>query len=49
MFEDVVVSFGEQWDDAALQRHDKSSSHRRVGHLALPRHRGGTSWSHQRS
>ena len=30
----LVASFGAQWDDEAIQRCDKSSSHRRAGHVA---------------
>ena len=34
LFEDSVASFGVQRDDEAIQRRDKSSSHRRAAHLA---------------
>ena len=43
MFEDLVASFGAQWDDEAIQRRDKLPSHRHAGHLAA----AASSWEHQ--
>ena len=43
LFRDLVASFGVQWDDESIQRHDKSSSHKHAGHLAAP----ASSWEQQ--
>ena len=43
LFRDLVDCLGTQWDDEAIQRRDKSSSHRRWRtYLPLPGHRGST-------
>ena len=46
LFKALVARFGAQWDDEAIQRRDRSSSHRRAAHFwPLTRHRGSTGWS----
>ena len=43
LFKDLIGSFGAQRDDEAVQRRDRSTSHRRAGHLAV----AASLWEHQ--